>query len=792
MISGRTRLTVYSAVATLLVACSLLPLVEGKAWLVQATLLVAVQALAGALARRMSLPRPVIVAAQFVVVLVLLTALFAPGGALLGVVPSPSSLSGLSRLLSSGVRDVVEFAIPAPVTDGIALLLVGGVAVVAVLADATAVTYRSAASAGLPMLALYSVASGLAKEEETRWLWFLLAAAGYLLLLLASGQDRLARWGKVFAPARGNGPYPGFPPGRRRSATTRAGHRIGVVVLGVALIIPAALPSLEPGLVGGGGAGGADGGVFDGGVAVQPWVSLQDSLKTPVDREVLRYRTDSDQTSDLYLRIVALDEFDGVTWRPSRTGAHTSGIPDPLPQPAGLTGATPVTQITTTVSAAGWYRQKWLPMPYPAISVRVDGAWSFKAADQTVVAGPEQTTSGAEYQVTSLLVEPTARQLAEAPAADQRLVRQYTRVPESLPDVVADTALDVTRGADSQYQRAVLLQDWFASSGEFRYSTDVQVGTGPSAITRFLKDKEGFCVHFAFTMAAMARTLGIPARVAVGFVPGTPNPNGTWSVGLKDAHAWPELYFEGAGWIRFEPTPTRGSTPDYAIDRARAPGVPEPSRSGPGTALPTPGESQPATCDPAARRGDDCDQGKETGGGGSGGDGFRRTLVAGGALVLLAALIVPALGRAGARRRRLRGDAPATARTLAAWREMIDSAWDLGLAPHAQETPRQAAARIVRDGGLPEPAARSAQRVAAAVEEVLYAAHPPATLPLADDVRRVRAALAAGTTRRVRLRATLLPASGARVAWRVAAFRGRWAARLRSGLAWSRRARAAR
>ena len=98
---------------------------------------------------------------------------------------------------------------------------------VAVLADATAVTYRSAASAGLPMLALYSVASGLAKEEETRWLWFLLAAAGYLLLLLASGQDRLARWGKVFAPARGNGPYPGFPPGRRRSATTRAGHRIG-------------------------------------------------------------------------------------------------------------------------------------------------------------------------------------------------------------------------------------------------------------------------------------------------------------------------------------------------------------------------------------------------------------------------------------------------------------------------------------------------------------------------------------------------------------------------------------
>jgi transglutaminase-like putative cysteine protease len=56
-------------------------------------------------------------------------------------------------------------------------------------------------------------------------------------------------------------------------------------------------------------------------------------------------------------------------------------------------------------------------------------------------------------------------------------------------------------------------------------------------------------------MAAMARTLGIPARVAVGFIPGTATADGGMTVGLKDAHAWPELYFEGVGWTRFEPTP---------------------------------------------------------------------------------------------------------------------------------------------------------------------------------------------------------------------------------------------
>ncbi len=58
-------------------------------------------------------------------------------------------------------------------------------------------------------------------------------------------------------------------------------------------------------------------------------------------------------------------------------------------------------------------------------------------------------------------------------------------------------------------------------SGGFRYDTEVQVGSGSDAIARFLRDKEGFCVHFSFAMAAMARTLGIPARVAVGFTPGT-------------------------------------------------------------------------------------------------------------------------------------------------------------------------------------------------------------------------------------------------------------------------------
>ena len=79
-------------------------------------------------------------------------------------------------------------------------------------------------------------------------------------------------------------------------------------------------------------------------------------------------------------------------------------------------------------------------------------------------------------------------------------------------------------------------------------------------------------MQFASTMAVMARTLGIPARVAVGFAPGEKLAKGGYLVGAHDAHAWPELYFQGVGWVRFEPTPL-----DRLAHRRRPAGVRAPA-----------------------------------------------------------------------------------------------------------------------------------------------------------------------------------------------------------------------
>lgn len=788
--SGRARLALCAFAATILASGALLPLVDTSSWFVQAMFLLAVQSGVGALARRVPLARPLTVLAQAVTALLLLTVLFARGQAIAGILPDPAVIQHFGQLLRQGADDVGQYSIPAPATPSIRLMLIGGVLLIGLLVDALAVTFRSAAPAGLPLLALYSVAAGIARSG-TAWLWFVLAASGYLLLLLAEGKDRLSQWGRVFggAPRAGGRTGSGFESGGGApTAPVRTGRRIGAVALGFALVVPAALPALDTGLLSGTGSGTGSGG---GGTisAVNPLVSLQNSLTQDDDREVLRYRTNASDTDGLYLRIVSLDQFDGTSWKSSER--RIQDVPAELPQPPGLSPQVDRTEIRTNISAAGWYAQNWLPLPYPATRVSIQGRWRFEPTGRTLVGDRGQTTRGVQYGVNSLLVEPTAAQLAASPAPSTGLRREYTKVPGSLPDVVKSTAEQVTAGSANDYQRAVKLQDWFASEGGFTYDTQVQSGTGSAAIARFLKQKQGFCVHFAFSMAAMARTLGIPARVAVGFTPGTMQQDGSMSVGLRDAHAWPELYFEGVGWTRFEPTPTRGSVPTYtqagtSPDSPATPAKPEATASAAPVATP----SSTTDCPPQLRKLNDCGGAAQAGGGAPTDRGTPLIAVITGAVavaLLLLLMALPMLWRIRARARRLgsggRTPADSGRRTLAAWREITDSAWDYGVAPDESQTPRRTAARIVEATGLTGRAADAVHRAASAVEQVLYAPEPGPAPGLTEDVHRVRAGLRAGARRTARTRAVLAPRSAIRVIWELSLRRAAASERLRQRFA---------
>ncbi|MCL6737304.1 transglutaminase TgpA family protein [Streptomyces neyagawaensis] len=781
--SGRARLALCAWAATIMTACTLLPLVDPETWIFQAAVMLAVQSGVGALARRVPLARALTVAAQALVTLAMLTLVFARQQAVAGLFPGPEAFQHFGSLLRSGADDVSRYAIPAPMTDGIQLMVIGGVLVIGLMVDALAVTFRSAAPAGLPLLALYSVAAGL--SDGAAWLFFLIASVGYLTLLLAESRDRLSQWGRVFG---GAARAPGMETGGA-VAPVRTGRRIGAVALGIALVVPLGLPALDGGLLGGAG-GGIGAGSGGGGTisAVNPLVQLSESLNVDRDRQVLSYRTNTDNIQEMYLRIVSLDDFDGTSWKP--TERSITGVPDDFGTPNGLGPDVKRNEIETRIASAKDYAQNWLPMPYPVTSVDIDGDWRYEPVGRTLVGDHGQDTKGAQYTVKSLIVRPTAKQLAAAPEPPPALKREYTEVPPSLPPVVARTARKITAGSANDYERAVKLQDWFAFSGEFTYDTEVQSGTGSRAIARFLDEKEGFCVHFSFAMASMARTLGIPARVAVGFTPGTPEANGAMSVGLRDAHAWPELYFEGVGWTRFEPTPNRGTTPEYTQPESSGdnglPDVPRPSESSSSEPSAQPSESESCTAQQVRLEGG-CSS--ESAAALPGSDDEERgfwglvffspwtLLIVPGALALFALPLLPMLWRMRMRSVRLgahgRTPAEAAAHALGVWQEVTDTAWDYGIAPDESQTPRRAAARIVRLGRLEPQAEAAVHRLAAAVEQVLYAPQPQVPAGLAQDAHEVAAGLRAQVGRWPHLRALFLPRSTVRVIWAVSA---RWSA----------------
>ena len=128
---------------------------------------------------------------------------------------------------------------------------------------------------------------------------------------------------------------------------------------------------------------------------------------------------------------------------------------------------------------------------------------------------------------------------------------------ERLRAIVSDIVAEGTPA----YRSALALQDYFRKN--FTYSLDVSPIESSQATLEFLERRSGYCEHFASTFALFARILGLPSRVAIGFTPGDSAANDSgvavYTVRPMHAHAWPEVWFDGLGWVLFEPTPGRGA-----------------------------------------------------------------------------------------------------------------------------------------------------------------------------------------------------------------------------------------
>ena len=130
-------------------------------------------------------------------------------------------------------------------------------------------------------------------------------------------------------------------------------------------------------------------------------------------------------------------------------------------------------------------------------------------------------------------------------------------------EALFERARELTAAAESPYAAAFTLEAYFRTQGGFTYDEQPPVSLGtPPLVSFVLESKRGYCQHFAGAMTLMLRSLGIPARVAVGFTSGSYNAaRKRWTVTDYDAHAWVEVWFDGVGWLPFDPTPGRGQLP---------------------------------------------------------------------------------------------------------------------------------------------------------------------------------------------------------------------------------------
>jgi transglutaminase-like putative cysteine protease len=766
-----TRLPALPAgvIATVLALGAAAPLLTNPGWYWELLGLVIVSCAAASVTRLRLLPVVAGLITYLAGLLLYLNLLFAGPESAGWIVPTKNSLLHLRHLASQGIFERI-YRPPVPGHHGVELLAAVGIGLMAVAADLIAVRLRSPAIAGLPLLALFSVPITTSARQGAigATVTFCLGMTGYLALLAADGRERLRIWGRLVTLWQ-SGPDDDEPVrGPDTRALAASGRRIGLAAVSLAIFIPLLLPGLRVHKLfsGHGDAGGGGGTARI--VLTDPIVQMAGMLTHGSNATVLTYHTLNPKARYQYLQDQVLNYAPGTSiWVPVLpTEGSQLGQDGSLPAIPGLSAAIPAhpftTRITVNSGVTGYASPlTFLPVPYAPQDVQVPGGWQDDPSTLMVFLAHGQL-SGLHYVTTSDDIEPSLPQLEQTTAPPAGIARQYLSFPSPAKKQLLALAKQITATDKTAIQKALALQAWFLTGGHFTYSLDVHVQNNAQGLVDFLtKTKRGYCQQFAFAMAALARLVGIPARVAVGYTAGTQVGGGNWKVTEADAHAWPELYFQGAGWLRFEPTPggTGGqgtaTVPVYAQTTATT----VPSGSTPGV---SPGGG-PGSSPVGGGKGSQGDRRVAPGIGGSGTKDSTHgssVPVAAIAIIILALLAVtPRTTRTAIRRRRWQAARDDSGRAHAAWRELHDDLADYGIGWRVSESPRAVSRRLATTLGLDAPGQLALDRVAQAEERARYAKVAQAPESLRADVDTIRRAVAATSSPAVRWRARLLPPS---------------------------------
>lgn len=267
---------------------------------------------------------------------------------------------------------------------------------------------------------------------------------------------------------------------------------------------------------------------------------------------------------DSYWRGLAFDHFDGTRWSVSQS--QNVAFRRPM-SGMGRFGIELLPDTGARLSA-----QRILREP-------VDGGVLFTPAPAQRIEGPFQSLErdrngglylagrGDERVRYTIWSRPAARDAMrlrrdravpplEPRAGGPRQAKRYLQLLDLDPRVAARAA-EIVAGQTSDFDRALALRDALRREGRYSDTPPALDEQGRSPIEAFvLGDLEGHCEYFASAMVVLARSQGLPSRLVNGFAGGVPNAVGGFvEVSAADAHAWVEVHFEQAGWVRFDPTP---------------------------------------------------------------------------------------------------------------------------------------------------------------------------------------------------------------------------------------------
>ena len=763
---GRTHGAIdalLAAAATLAAVLGLTTLTDHASWLTRATLVCAVIAVAGVALRRLTGLASLVILTQLVVTVWFIVGLFAPGDLWYGL-PGPQAWDQIADLVRDCVTVMTRYAAPIPATEGVQLVLVAAVAGLALLVDALALTLRAPAAAGLPLLAAFLTAAANSGSSLAPW-YFVIAAVMWLVLMSRQGTGTVRGWSTTVAS-------PNSPASTVEVESEALGgfgsvaRQLGVVAILAAVLLPAVIPHLPTRYVLDG-LGRNDSSVGRGGrVGFSSTLELSRSLQSGAQNVVLTYRS-STSTAAPPLKVVTASTYVDGQWRP-RPVTTRSAL---TPQTAAISPQVKVVDRQVQVESNALEPPN-LSSVAPLVSADVGTQGWYADATTGDLFSPQRPDS---YSFVYREVDVTRDQLqagisgGSSGRADPEV--QASTTPEaSIAAQMRSVTDSVTQGTTSSYDAAVAIQEWLRANGGFTYSlqlvdtaADAQGRPITDPILKFLATKQGYCVQFASAMVMMARAEGIPARMAIGFLPGTLQ-NGVYTVRSSDAHAWPELFFPGAGWLRFEPTPAArtGAAPAYTLQNETAP-------TSTATATETaPGSTASATTaerDPGAPEVD-----------GSAADTSlplsdrisawfqepRNLLLLALVLGALGTLVLPLTAWLVNRRRRGRA-ASAAELAEAQWDELVSRLGDLGVRPPpGGGTLREWRRHYTREAFLEEDADEALGQVVATLESSRYARPGAPVALLTPEIRAVTRAAAASRPLPRRIRAFFLPRDGVR------------------------------